>query len=99
MMYPVVVKEEAQQDILDAYIYYEDQQIDLGERFLKYVYETLNRVAENPQYYSFLEADIESTFRRIQVPHFPFIVIYEINEDSIVVYEVHNHHKKPRKKV
>jgi len=48
MPYMLVIKEEARLDILDTYLYYEEQQSDLGERFLSELQKRLDDLILHP---------------------------------------------------
>ncbi len=95
MAYTLVVNEEAQDDALEAYLYYEDRLAGLGERFLKELTLRYQLITENPQHYSYLHEDKEKTLRRVKIKHFPFLVVYDFTETEVIVYTVHNCYKKP----
>ncbi len=94
MAYKVIIKEEAQNDTLEAYLYYEEKQQGLGERFLTELYTRYTQIAQNPQHYSYISADKEKSFRDVQVKGFPYVVIYDFTEKEVTVYAVHNCYKK-----
>lgn len=96
MVYEVVVKIEAAHDVLDAYIYYESKLLGLGERFLSSIVLIYEKLAANPQYYSFISADREQGFRDVKVKGFPFVVLFQIIGSDVVVFAVHNTHSKGR---
>ncbi len=48
MSFIVIVKQEAHQDTIDAYNYYEQKQPELGERFLKALFSCYRLLAEHP---------------------------------------------------
>lgn len=53
MNFPIHLTEEALQEEAEAFLFYEDQQSGLGERFLKEVEITMKKVSKNPTHYSF----------------------------------------------
>ena len=55
MPYTLIIREEANDDMAQAYVYYEEIQEGLGERFLSEVSIRYNNISENPQYYGFIE--------------------------------------------
>ena len=91
MRLPVYLSEEALQEEVVAYLFYEKEQQGLGERFLKEVEEALGKVSEHPTHYSFL--DETKTLRDISLVRFPFVIIFEVKTDRIEVYHM-NHTKK-----
>lgn len=54
----VVLEPEAEQDITEAYDWYERQRVGLGERFLTSLAEALDRIAEGPQAYPVVERGV-----------------------------------------
>jgi hypothetical protein len=55
MQYKLIIKEEAKQDMLAAWQYYEEQIPGLGERFLTNVLNRFSDIAEHPEFYSFID--------------------------------------------
>ena len=51
MTYSIFVQTEAQQDIQQAYDWYEEQLSDPGEEFLEEMYSIFEKLKENPQYF------------------------------------------------
>lgn len=92
MSFPIYLTEEALQEEIEAFLFYEGEQFGLGERFLKEVEEVLLKVSASPTHYSF--SDETKTFRDISLIKFPFIIIFEIKSDRIEVYHIHHTKKK-----
>lgn len=57
--------EEALQEEIEAFLFYEDQQPGLGERFLKNLETALQKVADHPIHYSY--SDETKTIRDINL--------------------------------
>jgi hypothetical protein len=93
MSYKVLVKQEAYNEALAAYLYYEEVQVGLGERFLAGLEWHLDDLSKNPQYYSILQADKLRVLRDVQIKKFPFLIIFEITRDEVIVYAIHNTHR------
>jgi len=70
MAYSLIIREEANEEMVRAYLYYEKIQNGLGERFLSEVSKLFNSISENPQYFGFIE--IKKTFGDVKVKHFPY---------------------------
>lgn len=94
MSFPIHLTEEALEEEIEAFLFYEDQQIGLGERFLDEVEKSLQKLSKHPSHYSF--SDETKTIRDISLTKFPFIIIFEIKSDRIEVYHIH-HTKKELK--
>jgi mRNA-degrading endonuclease RelE of RelBE toxin-antitoxin system len=85
MDFKVIVNEDAYLDLLDAIEYYEAKLSKLGERFFKIYKEKIKALEKNPFYFGYYLDD----FRRITFVDFPYMMIYKILENNIViVYEI-----------
>ena len=99
MSFTVIVKQEAHQDTIDAYNYYEEKLTGLGERFLSALRQRYAELSANPTFYSYIDEDPQKVLRDVKLEKFPFVVVYEIIENQVVVYAVHNTYKHPRNKL
>ncbi len=82
---------EADKDLKEAALYYENCSPGLGMDFLNEYTEYLYRILDSPETY----AIYHKNFRRLTLDRFPFGIVYEIYEDHIYVLAVMNLHKKP----
>lgn len=57
MTYNVIIKAEAHADALHAYLYYEEQQQGLGEKFLDTLTKRYEDIALHPVHYGFIDED------------------------------------------
>jgi plasmid stabilization system protein ParE len=99
MPFNVIVKEEAHKDALEAYNYYEEKSPGLGERFLEALQLRYIELSRNPTYYSFINEDQLKVLRDVKLEKFPFVVVFEIMENDVVIFAVHNTYKHPRNKL
>ncbi len=91
MSFRIVVTRIARDETLQAYDYYENIRDGLGEEFLlelEYCYE---RLSQNPSAYSFIDKDFG--IRDMRIPRFPFVIIFSIVKDAVVIAYIHNTHK------
>jgi plasmid stabilization system protein ParE len=86
MKYSLEIKEEAVFDIKEAYLYYEEQKVGLGNRFLETLESYLERVQKYPEHYQIKRKPYREAF----INKFPYIIIYEIEGDKVIVYAVFN---------
>lgn len=56
MTYNLIVTEEADNETTEAYLYYEEQQEGLGERFLYELSRRYTQLTNNPEHYGYLSA-------------------------------------------
>jgi plasmid stabilization system protein ParE len=83
--------ELAQNELDDAFEYYEYQQEDLGYRFVQEVYNSIELIRSYPLGWSY----VSKNSRRCLVKTFPYGIIYQKREDFILVVAVANLHRKP----
>ena len=81
MAFKIEITEPAKQDIEKAISYYNDKTNGLAERFYKQFEEAIKKIKLHPHYYSYYK----KPFRRILFKDFPYLVIYKIYENVIVV--------------
>lgn len=91
-MKPVRFHPDADAEMLDAAVWYEYQQQDLGKRFLAAVQDALNRIEVNPELYAFVDGDV----RRCLTRTFPFGVLFRIKPGCIAIMAVMHLHRDPR---
>jgi plasmid stabilization system protein ParE len=84
MVLKVRLSTRAQLDIWEIIEWYESRQAGLGERFSNKLNRLLYEIAKHPQYYSFYKEE----FRRAILKPFPYLVIFKIAEEEIVIYSI-----------
>ena len=90
-MTPINFHPEAVSEMMEAAVFYETQQQDLGKRFLSMVQESLNHIQINPNLYPVIHLDV----RRCITKTFPFNVLFRINPDRIVIVAVMHQKRNP----
>ena len=94
MKFELVIKEEAQLEIIEAFLYYEDQKVGLGEFFLDHLDSYFNWIKHYPFHFSVKR----KPFREAVVKRFPYIIIFEVLENEVIVYSVFNTWQDPLRK-
>jgi plasmid stabilization system protein ParE len=89
----LILAPEAEQDIADAYAWYEDHRPGLGEEFLGSVEAALEAIRRTPETYSKVFED----FRRALLRRFPYAIFYERGKNSVTVYGVLHTSRDPAK--
>ena len=82
---------DAESEMLAAAAYYEEQQPDLGRRFLASVQDAVNRIMLNPHLYPPIDLDV----RRCLTKTFPFGVLFRVQPRRIVIMAVMHQHRDP----
>lgn len=93
--YRVVVRIEAEIDITDAAIWYENQKPSLGHEFLVEIESAIASAAANPFRYPCMRRRPE--VRRVLTNRFPYRVFFVRREDSIIVFRVWHGARHDRK--
>jgi plasmid stabilization system protein ParE len=93
MKYQLKVSATAYQKTDDAYEYYEEQSQGLGERFLKSLEDSYLKLSQTPQFYGCIQYD--KNIRDIKIKTFPFVIIFQIIEKSVLVLRVFNTNQNP----
>lgn len=94
MTYILEVKDEANLEIIEAYLYYEEKRTGLGEEFLEHLDTYFDRITANPKHFP----QKRKPYREAFIKRFPFLIIYEIEKKKVVVYSVFNTWQNPEKK-
>jgi plasmid stabilization system protein ParE len=89
----LIVAPEAEQDLTEAYAWYEDQRVGLGEEFLGCVDACIEALCRTPEMW----AEIYESYRRALVRRFPYVVFYEYDEGTVTVYCVFHTSRDPEK--
>jgi plasmid stabilization system protein ParE len=89
----VILTIEAEQDLAEAYAWYEQQRVGLGEEFMAVVGECIRIVSTAPEAFERVRLD----YRRALVQRFPYAVFYEFAHDTVGVYAVFHTARNPKK--
>jgi len=94
MIYKLIVQEEAGLEILETYIYYESIQTGLGEKFLLQVEKYFLQIKNNPKHFQIKRNKYKEAYLR----KFPYIIIFDMVDDRVIILSVFNVHQNPERK-
>lgn len=94
MTYNLEIRSLAALETIEAFDWYEQQQPGLGLDFLSALDTFYNHLTQNPFVHSFYSGNI----RQGIVGKFPYVVVYEIWDRTIVVYSVFITSRDPEQK-
>ncbi|WP_203258198.1 type II toxin-antitoxin system RelE/ParE family toxin [Hyunsoonleella ulvae] len=94
MAYNLIVRDDALKDVFASYDWYEKKQIGLGKRFYTEVQKILGYIKQYPHHYQVKFKNIREGVLKI----FPYVIIYEILDNDIIVYSVFPTKDNPDKK-
>ena len=92
-----MLHETVKLDLDEAYDWYEDKKVGLGDDFLKEVQVRLADITANPQYFG---SKGNRKYREAATDRFPYIIVYIIylERKEIFICTVHNAKKSTRGK-
>ena len=92
--YLLEVRDKADLEVKEAFLYYENKSQGLGERFLAQVENCFKRIILNPEQFP----RRYRSYREAVVNKFPYVVIYNLRSERIIILSVFNTWKDPKKK-
>jgi plasmid stabilization system protein ParE len=92
MTLKVAFRAAARREFIEAVAWYEAQSPGLGLELLREVERCIASVAEHPELYAVVRADI----RRVVARRFPYAVYYRQRDDRIIVLAVFHGRRHPR---
>ena len=94
MAYKLEIRPLATIEILEAFDWYELQREGLGVELLDELETFYTTLLHNPSSYGYYDKPI----RQGKINRFPYVVVFEIFEESVVVYSVFMTKQDPSKK-
>ena len=91
MKFKVFLRKEAEEDLKEAFDYYEDCREGLGADFLLCVEEALARLSKNPN----LNRKVFKSVRRSLVKRFPYGLFYLVQGSNVSIISVLHARKNP----
>ncbi len=84
MSYKLIIEPAAEDDILEAFYWYEERLEGLGSRYLEELDSAFDRIISNPETYG----EVEPGIRRSVTRTFPYLVFYAYDEATIHILAV-----------
>ena len=84
MVYKLIIKPKSQQDIREAMEWYKNQNINLPEKFLEKIDESLLKIRKSPQHYQKRYKEIRIIFTR----KFPYGIYYTVEDNTVYVHAI-----------
>jgi toxin ParE1/3/4 len=82
----LIVRPEAEADITDAALWYDNREQGLGVELITEVHSGIGRALKNPE--SFTRVRRNPTVRRVLIRRFPYRVFFIDRHDALVVFAV-----------
>lgn len=95
-VYRAVFSSRAQKEIAESWIWYEDRQFGLGDRFLKEITDHVQKIEQSPNRFP----TRFKSYKEAALPVFPFLIIYRINvkKKLIRIVSIFHTSRNPKKK-
>ncbi len=88
----MLIRPEAETDVVTARAWYERQRSGLGAAFLLCIEEVLDRIDRTPELYPVVYQDVRRTFTR----RFPYAVYYRVAANDVVVLGILHTRRDPQ---
>lgn len=96
MAFKIVITNLASLEIEDAFEYYETKSKGLGNKFIVYLKGYINVLKVTPELFAIKRSPF---FRELPLKKFPFVIIYEIDQNQVIVYSVFHTSRNPSNKL
>ena len=93
MTFEVRLRPEAEEDLAEEAVWYEEQLLGLGHQFLDEVLHAFSAIVESPLMYPIVHRNT----RRALIHRFPFGIYYKIEDETIVVFAVMHGSRDPHR--
>lgn len=88
----IIIRPEAESDLLDAHKWYEDRSKGLGSDFLRSIEATIASIKRYPKMYP----QVYKNVRRALIRRFPYGIFNIINQEKIVVIAAFHVRRDPK---
>lgn len=88
----VVIRPEAERDLADAYLWYEEKRPGLGERYLLSVEAALTAIQRHAESFPV----VHKQARRALLRRFPYGVFFVLEESAVIVLAVFHCQRDPK---
>ncbi|MGZ3756978.1 MAG: type II toxin-antitoxin system RelE/ParE family toxin [Mucilaginibacter sp.] len=93
-MYQLIFKPRAIDMAKDAYDWYQEKRLGLGDLFFAELERCYDKIEAWPTSYPKVKKD----FRHIVLKTFPYVIVFKIIENQVVIYAVFHSSQNPSKK-
>jgi plasmid stabilization system protein ParE len=84
---------EVENDLTEAYDWYEEQRRGLGEEFLNRIEASLQKIRRTPDAYP----EVYKKYRRTLIRRFPYMIFYEHEKNEVIIYGIFHSARDPDK--
>jgi hypothetical protein len=95
MVFKILISKLAEIEINEAIEFYESRRKGLGKQFFTYLKGYFEIVKVDPELFAIKK---QPCFRELTLKKFPFVIIYEVFNDEIIMYSVFHTFRNPSEK-
>lgn len=88
----VRIAQAAEEDLREAFLWYEDQQAGLGSKFEKAFRKSLTQIRENPKKFQIRYSTVRVCFLK----NFPYGIHFTIDDQQVLIAAVFHTSRNPR---
>jgi toxin ParE1/3/4 len=86
---------EAEIELAEAILWYEEHRQHLGEELLEQVRTAVARIGEGFDGSPYLEFGEQGATRRVLLDRFPYAIVFAVVSDTVHVLAFSHHHRRP----
>jgi hypothetical protein len=90
MIFQVVFHSVAKQEYEESYLWYEQEQVGLGDRFEKRTEQILLQITQYPEHYGYSKIP----YREATIEGFPYTIVYKLNKRKRQIFISAIYHTK-----
>jgi len=96
MSYTSLLLRRAQKELLEAWVWYEDRQPGLGDRFKNELDKRIGEIEKHPERYP----QQTRPYRETRIDVFPYLIIYRLNtaKNLVIITSVFHASRHPKNK-
>ena len=95
MVFKIIILPLAEKEIDESIEFYESRSKGLGKQFLVYLKSYLKVLIKNPELF---EIKKQPYYRELTLVKFPFVIIYEIIGNEVIIHSVFHTSRNPQRK-
>ena len=95
MVFKIIILPLAEKEIDESIEFYENRSKGLGKQYLNYLKSYLKVLKTNPE---FFEIKKQPCYRELTLVKFPFVIIYEILGNEIIIHSVFHTSRNPQRR-
>lgn len=93
--YSIIYLKKAKKELIDAWNWYEDKQIGLGDKFIKEAFQHISIIEINPTSFP----SYYKPYRQLPFSIFPYLIIFKVVKSRIIIVSIFHTSRNPSRKI